>query len=224
LIRDQLRIAFLRAEAGARELLFGGGDAWSITGALEVRQGLDILGTTQRGVLTPAGYAPSRIAGDPTALVVRAELDGVIGLGSILSLAGRAEAQWANNPLLNFEEWTLGNFTIGRGYDPGSNNGDRALALRGELRADIVSTGQKRIQLFGFYDRVWLRNLDPFTTEASRTLDSWGGGVRVWFAPRFYGEIFYARPDDPPLGGAGAARPNDRLMLSLTVQFSPRGE
>ncbi|HEX8240415.1 MAG TPA: ShlB/FhaC/HecB family hemolysin secretion/activation protein [Allosphingosinicella sp.] len=220
--RDKLRVAFLRADAELRGFLPTGREAYSVTGSLEVRQGLGILDATRRGEISPGGFTPTRFSGDPTALVVRASLDGVAGLGAGFSLAGRARGQWANNPLLNFEEFSIGNLTIGRGYDPGANSADRAIGLRAEPRFTVHDDGETRVDLFGFYDSVWIWNLDPNAVETGRRLGSWGGGVRAVIAGLGLAEIAYARPEDRALLIPGTQRATDRLLVSLTFQF-PRG-
>jgi len=221
--RDKLRVAFLRAEAGFRDYRPLGGEAWSLLGSLEIRQGLDILGATRTGSFSAGGYTPSRFSGDASALVVRAHLEGVAAIGPIFSIAAQGTGQWANHPLLNFEEFSIGNLTIGRGYDPGSNSADRAIALRGELRAKVHDDNKVRVELFGFYDSVWLWNLDPNAVENGRRLGSWGGGVRALLPGRALLEATYAHPEDPPLLRPGAHRAPDRVLLSLTFQFPPGG-
>jgi hemolysin activation/secretion protein len=215
--RDRLRVAFLRAEGLLRSPRAQGGDDYVIGGSIELRQGLDILGATQFDPGNVGAFIPSRIAGEPDATVVRAELTADVRLNSMFSLHGRAEAQWASDPLLNFEEYSLGNFTIGRGYDPGANSADRAIALRGEVRADV----HRDIQFFVFGDNVWIENLDPNTTETDRALGSYGGGVRARIRPYVFLEAIYARPSDPALNLPPFDPEPDRLLLSLTVQFSP---
>lgn len=221
--RDRLRVAFLRAEATFRDYRPLGGEAYSILGSLEIRQGLDILGATKTGSFSSTGYTPSRFSGDASALVVRANVEGVVPVGGFFSIAGQATGQWANHPLLNFEEFSIGNLTIGRGYDPGSNSADRAIALRGEVRAKVHDSNSLRVELFGFYDSVWIWNLDPNAVEDGRRLGSWGGGARALLPGRALLEVTYAHPEDPPLLIPGARRAPDRLLLSLTFQFPPGG-
>lgn len=211
---DKLRVAFLRADTGFREPLMSGGDAYSFRGAVELRKGLDIFDASDR-------FSPlaSRLEGDPQAFVVQGELGGVASVTPIFSVAVDAEAQWANHPLLNFEQYSVGNYTIGRGYDPGSITADRAIAIRPELRAKVVQTERARVDLFGFYDNVWLWDLGQNSSEDGRRVASWGGGVRAFLAPYFALEATYARPEDrPELNGD---RPPARLLLSLTTLFSP---
>jgi hemolysin activation/secretion protein len=220
--RDKLRVGFIRADAGYREPLLNGENAYSLAGTFELRKGFDIFDATQRGKVSPLGFAPSRIAGDAAAFVVRGELEGVVGLGSIFSLAAEARGQWADKPLLNFEEFSLGNLTIGRGYDPGANSADRAVGARAELRAKVYNVAPYRAELFGFYDSVWIWNLDPNSTETDRRLGSWGGGLRATFAPYAFLEAMYARPEHRPLLIPSIRRAPDRFLVSLTLQFDPQ--
>lgn len=211
---DKLRVAFLRAETGFREPLANGGDAYSLHGALELRKGLDIFGASNR-----YSILASRSEGDPTAFVVRGEAGGVARLPSVFSFALDGEAQWANHPLLNFEQYSVGNYTIGRGYDPGAVTADRAIALRPEVRAQVLQKPRASVQLFGFYDNVWVWNLDRFSTDHGRRVASVGGGARAVIAPYFLIEASYAKPLDRPF--IGGPKPPARFLLSLTGLFSP---
>ena len=186
-----------------------------------MRRGLDIFNATKRGEISPNGFTPSRIEGDPTATVIRTEFDGVVGIGPIFSLAAEGVGQWADNPLLNFEEFSLGNLTIGRGYDPGANSADRAIGLRIEPRAKVFENDKVRAELFGFYDSVWIWNQDPNAVEDDRRLGSYGGGIRILLPRLALFEAMYARPEDKALLLPDAKRAPDRLLLSLTLQFSP---
>jgi hemolysin activation/secretion protein len=214
LVHDNLRVAFLRGEWNFREPLLDGGDAYSLYGALELRKGLDIFNASDR-----YDILASRFDGDPQAFVVRGELGGVAQLSPVFSFALDGRAQWANNPLLNFEEFSVGNYTIGRGYDPGSVTADRAIAVRPEIRADVLRTPRARLQLFGFYDNVWVKNLDRFSTDDGRSVAAWGGGARAVIAPHFLIEATFAKPVDRIF--ENGPKPPARLLLSLTSLFSP---
>lgn len=211
--QDKLRIAFLRLDAEYRTPPAQTGLTFAIEGGIELRKGIDIFGATPRG-----SFRASRIAGNAQAFVARGELDAVVGFGPIFSVAGSARAQWTNDPLLNYEEFSLGNLTIGRGYDPGANSGDRAVGLRGEVRANIPLGADFGVQAFGFYDQVYLTNLDPFSTEVDRDLASYGGGVRVTLPNRALIEVTYAKPKDRALS-IDAEPPPARVLVSLTLQF-----
>lgn len=219
--RDKLRVAYLRIAGTMHEPRPAGGDAWALSASVEVRQGLDLLGATERGEISPEGYSPTRFDGDPTATVIRSGIDGFVALGPIFSLAGSMQSQWSSGPLLSFEEFSVGNLTIGRGYDPGVTAGDQALAFRIEPRAQVPLGPDIGTQIFAFYDNVTIWNDDRFTTEADRTLVSWGAGLRALLPGRLSLEAFYARPEDKGLA-THARRASGRFLISLTAQFSPR--
>ena len=215
---DKLRIGYLRAAGDLTRRRIDGSLVFFVTGAAEVRKGLGILGATPRVVNFAGGALPSRIEGDSRATVVRGDLDAVAGLGRILSLAASARVQWANRPLLNYEEFSLGNLTIGRGYDPGSNSGDRAIAVRIEPRVALPISRRVATELFGFYDFVALTNLDTNSTEIDRHLQSYGGGLRVTLPNQLVLEGIYAHPLDRALT-IDQRLPPDRLLLSLIIRF-----
>lgn len=210
---DKLRIAYLRLEGDYRTPPGQTGMYFSLEGGIELRKGFNIFDATPQG-----SFQASRLAGNAEAFVARADIDAVFGVGPIFSLATTARAQWTDDPLLNYEEFSLGNLTIGRGYDPGANSGDRAVGMRAEARATIPVGDDFGVQAFGFYDKVYLTNLDPFSTETDREFVSWGGGVRVTLPNRALLEVTYARPEDKALS-ADAGPPPERVLVSLTLQF-----
>lgn len=210
---DKLRIGYLRLEGDYRSPAGQTGVSFSLEGGIELRKGFDIFDATPQG-----SFQASRIAGNAGAFVVRADVDAVFGIGPIFSLAATARAQWTDDPLLNYEEFSLGNLTIGRGYDPGANSGDRAVGMRAEARATIPVGNDFGVQAFGFYDKVYLTNLDPGDTEVDRDLASYGGGVRVTLPSRALVEVTYAKPEDRALSN-DAGPPPARVLVSLTLQF-----
>jgi len=217
---DKLRVLYLRSSGSLRLRRGDGSEAFLLAGAVEVRKGLSVLGATRRGEDgAGGGYTPSRFGADPQAWVVRANVDGSVRLGPV-SIASDVKAQWANHPLLNFEEFAIGNLTSGRGYDPGSNSGDRAVGLANEVRLDIRRFPRVPLQLFAFGDVVWLWNLGGDTTEARRRLRSAGGGIRATLPGRLFLEASYARPFDRAFS-LDQRRPPARVLLSLTAQLAP---
>ncbi|MFS0738567.1 ShlB/FhaC/HecB family hemolysin secretion/activation protein [Sphingomonas sp. 1P06PA] len=218
--RDKLRVAYIRLDGTYRDRNAAGIETFSLAGSLELRQGLDILNATKMNERNASGYTPSRPDGDPTATVIRGKLESRIGVGPIFSLYGQARGQWSNNPLLNFEEYAIGNLTIGRGYDPGANSADRAIGLRGELIAKVIDL-PARVELFGFYDSVWLWNKDRNAIETDRRLGSYGGGVRAFVPGLALVEAMYARPTNKALLLPNARRAPDRFLMSITLQFAP---
>ncbi len=221
--RDRLRVAYARI--GGRVI---SRDAFGMTRSdtdmlVELRKGMSILNATRRGV-DGSGYQPSRLDGDPEAFVVRATFNQTLrpfARFDRLSFDLAAFGQWANRPLLNLEEFSVGNLTYGRGYDPGANAADRVAAIRIAPRIRLTGPASDiQVEATGFYDAVRIWNLDRGTSETDRTLSSAGGGVRVTMADRFALELTYAKPLDRALT-IDARRPSDRLLVSLTTQLAP---
>ena len=220
---DKLRILYFSLQGSTGRRNPDASYAYLVRGELEVRKGLDIFDATPRGT-TGTGAIPSRVDGNSRATVVRADLSVEANLNRIFSVTGRARGQWADDPLLNYEEFSLGNLTVGRGYDPGSNSGDKAVGVTAELGVRLpLKTPDVGVQAFGFYDSVWLTNLDRNATEVDRNLRSYGGGVRVTVLRpvQLYLEATYAHPLDRALS-IDKARPTDRFLLSLTAKFDAR--
>ena len=221
--RDRIPALFVRLSGQRRLFRDDRSISSAIAGQIEFHQGLDIMGATRAQTIV-AGYTPSRFEGDAVATVVRARVDGQVGFGPIFELGVKANGQWANRALLNYDEFSIGNFTIGRGYDPGANSGDRAVGFAFEPRVNFPVNENASGQIYGFYDGVRLWNLDKSTTEKNRYLASVGGGVRVDVWRSFVLDVTYAHPLDPPLlTGATIAPPGDRVMFSLTAKLVPFG-
>jgi hemolysin activation/secretion protein len=219
---DRISTAYVRFAGTSRRLRIDATEASEFGGFVEFRKGLDVFDATKTGVITPSGYAPSRFEGNAKAFVVRGQFDASFGLGPIFELAGQVRGQWTKDPLLNYDEFSIGNLTVGRGYDPGANTGDRAYSTSVELRANVPTGRKLGTQVYGFYDGIRLWNLDTGTTEKDRRLESYGGGVRFTLPGAARIDITYAHPLDPPLlTGASAKVPKDRVLVSLTAQLVP---
>lgn len=216
LTRDRLRVLFVGLDAD-RQFLDRNGNVWlALAASGEVRKGLGILNASERGF--QSGQLTSRLDGSAEAWVVRGVMDATLNLGPVFSIAGIGQVQWADRPLLNYEEFALGSLTIGRGYDPGSNSGDRALGGRAELRADLPVVSGLGTQFYGFYDHLYLRNLDRTAIEGPRNFNSVGGGIRLSLPNRLVLDVAYAKPLDRALL-LDRQRPTDRVLVSLTMQL-----
>lgn len=217
--RDRISVAYARIDGSARSLRSDGSNNWTLDGGIELRKGLGIFGNTPLRMVVD-NFAASRFDGDSEATVVRGTLDGTLRLSKAVSLTGSVFGQWANNALLNIEEFSIGNLTYGRGYDPGSNGADRTIAFRIEPRVRMIDTDRIKVELSTFYDNIRIWNLDNGTLETKRTLESIGGGVRVMADSRFILDLTYAKPLKLALASA-ERRPTDRLLVSLTTKLLP---
>jgi len=219
---DRISALFLRASGDIRDFEAKGRERSVTSGFLEIRQGVRLFNSTLTGITTPGGYSPSRFEGSTTATVIRGQAETRIGVGPIFDLAGTLRGQWSNRPLLNYDEFSAGSLTIGRGYDPGANSGDRAIGASVELRAKVIDSPRARIEPFAFYDAVRIWNLDRNSTENNRSLRSYGGGVRAFLPGFALLEVTYAHPIDKALS-FDPAPPPARVLVSLTAQLVPFG-
>jgi hemolysin activation/secretion protein len=193
-----------------------------------VVQGLSGIGASQKGDPTL-----SRAQGDPQATILR--LDGsvrITGGRQVFARIGgpwlefRGSSQWANHPLTAYEEFQIGNYTIGRGFSPGAASGDRAIG--GQIEAgwrfayslDGTTARQRRlwVEPYGFVDAAHLWNLDigGYSTDIA----SAGGGVRALLPWSVQIDVAYADPLTRAFPGAPASK--GRLLLTLTRVFSFR--
>ena len=233
LARDRIRVAFARLGLDAMSTHFASGRSqaeplWRFSSLLEFRKGLDILGATKdcgptgAACLGPGQVPPSRLEGRSTAAVVRALLYGEFRPAPKLTLSLGARAQYAWKPLLSFEEFSAGNYTVGRGYDPGSLLGDRGWGTQAEIRVgSTVPTSARRaaIQGYAFFDHARVSNLDRlFVVEQSKHLSSVGGGARITY-DRFLLDAAVA----VPLSRVGIEdrKPDPRILVSLTTRLWP---
>jgi hemolysin activation/secretion protein len=217
--RDRTSVAYARLEGSVRDPRADGDNNWAFGAGLEVRKGLDILKASPRRQFVNS-FSPSRFDGDAKATIVRGELDASFLLAKGFWFNAQAQGQWSNNALLNLEEFSIGNLTIGRGYDPGSNGGDRIVAFRIEPRVRPIDQRNFRLEFAGFYDNVRFWNLDNGTIETNRKLDSIGGSVRMMFGRRAILDVTYAKPLQRALS-TDLNKPTDRILISLTTKLLP---
>lgn len=233
LSRDRLRVAWARLGFDAINTDFSPGRSpaepvWRFNSFVELRKGLDIFGASKpcgtlgTDCLGPGEVPPSRLEGIATATIVRALLYGEYRPVPRLTFAIGARGQYTWDPLLSFEEFSAGNYTVGRGYDPGALLGDRGWGTQLELRyGSTVPTSARKpaIEAYVFWDQARVSNLDRlFVIDQSDHLHSVGGGARVNF-DRFWLDAALA----VPLTRVGILdkKPDPRLLVSLTTRLWP---
>jgi hemolysin activation/secretion protein len=235
LSEDHLRTAFVSldfaaaARVDARQRAARRLPEWVVEGGVELRQGLDILGASAAcgpgfvNCISPGQVPPARFEGIPTATVVRARMAAEARpFGDVTFFLG-ATAQYSGDPLFAFEEFSAGNYTVGRGYDPATLVGDKGVGLQAELRfgrLDPQSPGDLVVQPYLFFDSAWVGNEDRlFVTDVREDLHSAGGGVRALLGDRAQLDLVVA----VPLVAAGlfAETPDPRILFSFTTRLWP---
>ena len=232
LTRDRLRVAFLRLGFDGQATDFTGfapsEPPWRFANLLELRQGVHMLGATHdcgtlgANCLGPGDIPPSRVEGQSDATVLRYTGYGEFRPVPKLTLALGARLQYAWKPLLSFEEFSAGNYTVGRGYDPGALLGDRGFGTQAEIRFGSRTPRTARsaaVEAYAFWDHASVKNLDKlFLVAGSTHLNSIGGGARISF-DRFALDAAVAVPLTRV--GIDDRRPPVRFLVSLTTRLWP---
>lgn len=237
LTRDRLRVGFARLDFdradtmsfGRRSGYSAAEPLWRVGGAVELRQGLRLFGATPScgaafaACIGPGLVPPSHLEGDPKATVLRFEGSGEFRPRPDIGFFLGVRAQTTGKPLLSFEEYAAGNYTIGRGYGPASLLGDRGIGFQAEFRwGRLVPSTPNAIALqpFLFFDAAWVNNEDRiFPATGPQRLASAGGGVRAVFSDRARLELTLAAPLER--AGLQTKRPVPRLLFTLTTRLLP---
>lgn len=187
--------------------------------AFEVRQGVDVFNASQKG-----DPLASRPEGDPEATYLRFSADGEMAVSERWRVYGRFEGQAADEPLLAPDEYSVGNLSIGRGYDPGAALGDSAAAITLEARWGPYpfAEGRFRYAPFVFFDGVRYWNEDSFGVR-ERTLSSAGVGLRLDMPGHGRLDVTWAKPLNEPLG-IGEKTPGSSLLINFTATFDDLAE
>ncbi len=224
LSRDRLRIAYAQLTGEAIDMTNGAEPRWRLAGQLEFRQGLSILGASDpcNFVCALVRTPTTRGDGDPTSTLIRGEISAEAALGDNASVFVRGRGQLAFNPVLSFEEYSGGNFTIGRGYDPGTIVGDDGAGFQVELRGPQITPIKETdftFQPFVFMDMAW--TWDDGRPGDPQRLSSIGGGVRARLNDRFRLDVMVAVPTER--AGLLTDTPDPRILFTLTTLLLPWG-
>lgn len=206
--RDRIRTAILTADYKLQDDFAG-------TNYLTVglRQGLDILGASQRGddLLSHDGAS-----GKFTALNFWYTRYQTLSDAFSLKLAGAG--QWASGPLFTSQQFYLGGLAFGRGYGSAEISGDNGIAGSLELRFDQKLNYRywSGYQLYGFLDAGTAWN-SGYNFGEGLSLTSAGGGVRLFLFDDWQADIGVAVPLSyrAPDNSSRSAR----LLFSLSSAF-----
>lgn len=245
LTTDRLRVPYLRLEGEAiapqsvsgRDGLSAVTPRWRLGGTLELRQGVDILGASAGcgpglARCSNGGNTPSRPFGDPRATVLRFSGQGEYRPAGLLTFAVGTRAQYSGQTLFSFEQFSAGNYTIGRGYDPGAIIGDSGVGVSVEARyGRPFPTGVRRlfVQPYVFADAVWVWNNAPPAAgnpADPQTVSSFGIGARGGWGDIARLDLALAIPAQNVLsarGGVGLQRelPPVRVLMTLSTRLWP---
>lgn len=226
LFEDRLRVLFARLDGGmsdpeslASTLGYSAAEPrWRIGGSVELRHGIAGLGASSR-----SDVDLSRVGADPSAFVLRASASGEFRPVPAIAFVVAPRAQYSADPLLSFEEMSAGNYTVGRGYDPGIIAGDKGLGFATEARMGSImphSPQDLALQPFAFFDAAWMWNEDAgLAGTGPLKAYSTGGGVRGAWGNRARFDLTLAVPLHR--SALQTRRGDARLLFSVTTQLWP---
>lgn len=202
-IDEDLRVAFLGARLLDREMFDGTLDV-----DVRARFGLNFFGASES---RDPGLSP--IGSNPQFALVKTQVRYSRAVNDRFQLRLQGLAQISSGDLPSIEQLSLGSYTIGRGFDPGSLRGDHgiALSIEGGYRPEM-SFGEfvSDVEFFGFLEGGWV-----LSGNTDDQLLSGGFGARFELQDRVSVETMLARPIVDPSGGADGVH----LMLRLTSLF-----
>jgi hemolysin activation/secretion protein len=233
LSRDRLRVLWARADFDAVDLR-SRRPKWHLGGTLEVRRGIDVFDASKTcpeiGCLG-GETGQGRIDADPTATLVRFNGTAEFGLGRSLAVAISPRAQYGFDKLLAFEQFTAGNYTVGRGYDPSILTGDSGAGVAVELRGPRLTPFRRaplQVQPYLFGDAAWTWSRHDLAEDIAgshfddaRHIKSVGGGFRGELSDRAAIDMSLAVPLDEAGLFEERDRPSPRLLLTLTTRLLP---
>lgn len=232
--KDRLRVAFARLDFTALGLAPGNprytpaAPVWRIGLSAELRRGFDLLGASAgcgpglAACFAPGAVPPTRLEGDPTATVLRGTAAAEWRPIPRLTLALDLRGQYSAHPLFSFEEFSAGNYTAGRGYDPGTLLGESGVGLQAELRYGSAlpeRADQFAAEPYLFFDHAWVWNEDRLFIIPGQQLSSIGAGVRAAYGDRFRLDLLIAVPLDR--AGFQTSRGDPRFLVSFTTRLWP---
>lgn len=233
LTMERLRVGFLRLGVDAVPGDIGPSFStaeppWRVTSLVELRQGIRGLGATDScgpaGVncLAEGKVPPSRLEGRSTATVLRFTGYGEVRPAPKVTFGLGVRGQYAWQPLLSFEYFSAGNYTVGRGYDPGALLGDNGFGTQAEVRYGSrvpVSVSKPAVEGYAFWDHAKVSHHDSAILLTSREhLNSVGAGARAnWRRFTFEASISVPLTHLGPLN----RKPPVRALISLTSRLWP---
>jgi hemolysin activation/secretion protein len=225
--RDKLRVAYARIDLdsidpgslGALPGYTAFAPRWRFGGSLELRQGLDIFDATEQ--CATCDVQPSRVPGTAKGTVLRASAIAEYRPMPKIAFMLAPRAQFSNDPLFAYEEFSAGNYTAGRGYDPGVLVGDSGFGFQSEVRVETGSPQSPDSFAFlpyAFFDAAWVSNRRD-ALRGTESLYSAGAGVRVAYGDRARVDLTVAVP--LKRAGLQEERGDPRFLLSFTTRLVP---
>lgn len=187
----------------------------TVTTSLGVNFGVDGL------VNRDQQFANARYNASPDYLYLRFSAGVIQRLPMGFAVLGRASGQWADSPLVNNEQFSLGGEDTVRGYLEAETLGDSGVAGTLELHSPDFGRFMKpvltQLYVFGFVDAGVATLLDPLPGQEFHT-DLWSTGVGLSLAgpAGLAGTLDYAVPQESSIR---TRKHHERIDFSLHFGF-----
>jgi hemolysin activation/secretion protein len=206
--RDRLRIARAGVTYSYIDTLRGS-DSIDVS----LSQGINIFSATDEGA------DRSNPIGDSDFTKANFDISRLQPFTDGFSLLTSAVGQFAFEPLLTDEQFSLGGPDYARAFDPAQVLGDSGLAGKAEIRYDglVDEPYFDSYQLFGFVDigEAWTRG----AADGSASMASTGFGSRFKLTDNFSGTIEADFPLMWPAPDTTDYRSNPKIYFSVTARF-----
>jgi hemolysin activation/secretion protein len=212
LSEDNLRVFYVRADTDVRTVIAQ--RPVVLAAAATFRKGISGLGASDEG-----SKFLTRSLSQPDAWLVRAQGSADTSLTDRLSASVKVLGQYTDRRLMPYEQFTLGDLSVGRGYDPAVTLGDSGAAASVDVRYGPLQVHRLVLAMpYAFFDAGYVSNNDAALSglPGHRSLRSVGAGVIFRLANRANLELTYAYPLDRSVGGL---RQEPRLLVTLTASF-----
>jgi hemolysin activation/secretion protein len=162
------------------------------------------------------------VTADPAAWLLRAQVTADFRPTPKWALSLTPRAQLSGSPLIGYEQFSAGNYTIGRGFDPGAVQGDDGAGFNFELRRGTglpESAKDLALQPYAFFDSAWVWARGPVIGPRHDNLQSAGAGLRAQWGNRGRADLTLAVPLDRTAGQTKMSPV--RLLFSISTQLLP---
>ncbi|MEJ2407750.1 MAG: ShlB/FhaC/HecB family hemolysin secretion/activation protein [Novosphingobium sp.] len=233
LTRDRLRILYGRLSLDTVDSASingiggytGAEPRYRLSAMLEARRGIAGLGASNDCTPATNCIAPnvpiSNVLADPEAFVLRAEATLEYRPIPMVTIATSPHAQYSPDTLLSYERFSVGNYTIGRGLDPGTLLGDSGIGTSLELRYGRLSRAAGNaiaLQPFVFLDSAWTWT-HYGQADDPQSAYTGGGGIRARWGDRIDGAFTLSVPFKD--SGFAATKGDVRFLFTIKARLLP---
>jgi hemolysin activation/secretion protein len=172
-----------------------------------------------RGALNdPEEFANKRFQARPNYFYLKVDGSMLMHLAGGVQLLLRADGQWAEEPLVNYESFVASGADGVRGYLEAEVLADRGLKGSAQLQSPVAKWRTLPLgDLFVFYDAAFTEVINPLPDETARThIRSWGAGLHLLPGKAITGSLTWA---EPLLDGPTTRRGESRILFFVRGVF-----